>query len=66
MIRGRPSSTPSLVSTVPSAYTHTNLDSKGAAVAKLETRSDNLAAVCTKTQQPASPSVTNGPLSRSC
>ena len=32
-------------------YTHTNLDAKRAAVAKLESRRDNLVTVCTKTQQ---------------
>jgi integrase len=52
--------------TVTMRYTHTNLDSKRAVVAKLENRSDNLATACTKTQQPKSPSVANGPLTRSC
>jgi integrase len=37
--------------TVTMRYTHTNLDSKRAAVARLESRSDNLVTVCTKTQQ---------------
>jgi site-specific recombinase XerD len=37
--------------TVTMRYTHTNLDSKRAAVAKLESRSDNLVTVCTKRQQ---------------
>lgn len=32
-------------------YTHTNLDSKRAAVAKLKSHGDNLVTVCTKTQQ---------------
>jgi integrase len=37
--------------TVTMRYTHTNLDSKKAAVAKLESFGDNLVAVCTKMQQ---------------
>ena len=37
--------------TVTMRYTHTNLDSKRAAVAKLEGFSDNLVTVCTKMQQ---------------
>ena len=37
--------------TVTMRYTHTNLDSKHAAVAKLEAFGDTLATVCTKTQQ---------------
>ena len=32
-------------------YTHTNLDSKHAAVAKLEAVGDNLVTVCTRKQQ---------------
>jgi hypothetical protein len=38
--------------TVTMRYTHTNLDSKHAAVAKLEGFGDNLVTVCTKMQQP--------------
>jgi hypothetical protein len=37
--------------TVTMRYTHTNLDSKHAAVAKLEGFGDNLVTVCTKMQQ---------------
>jgi integrase len=37
--------------TVTMRYTHTNLDSKHAAVAKLEAFGDNLVTVCTKLQQ---------------
>src|SRR2546422_7577041 len=37
--------------TVTMRYTHTNLDSKHAAVAKLEAFGDTLVTVCTKTQQ---------------
>ena len=37
--------------TVTMRYTHTNLDSKRTAVAKLESYSDNLVTVCTKMQQ---------------
>jgi hypothetical protein len=37
--------------TVTMRYTHTNLDSKHAAVAKLEEFGDNLVTVCTKMQQ---------------
>jgi len=39
--------------TVTMRYTHTNLDSKRKAVAKLESFGDNLATPCTKTQQPS-------------
>jgi integrase len=52
--------------TVTMRYTHTNLDSKRAAVAKLEARSDNLVTVCTRTQQSKLSSVTNGPVNCSC
>jgi integrase len=40
--------------TVTTRYTHTNLDSKHAAVAKLEKFGDNLVTVCTKLQQSTS------------
>jgi len=44
-------------------YTHTNLDSKKAAVAKLESFGDNLVTVCTKTQQSPSRLSPKAPLS---
>ena len=43
-------------------YTHTNLDSKKAAVAKLESFGDNLVTVCTKMQQSSPKLSLNGPL----
>jgi integrase len=49
--------------TVTMRYTHTNLDSKKAAVAKLESFGDNLVTVCTKTQQSPSRLSPKAPLS---
>jgi integrase len=43
-------------------YTHTNLDSKKAAVAKLESFGDNLVTVCTKLQQSTPKLSPNAPL----
>ncbi len=43
-------------------YTHTNLDSKKAAVAKLESFGDNLVTVCTKMQQSTPKLSLNAPL----
>ena len=49
--------------TVTMRYTHTNLDSKRTAVAKLETHSDNLVTVCTKMQQGRPKLSPNAPVS---
>jgi len=44
-------------------YTHTNLDSKKAAVEKLESFSDKLVTVCTKMQQSTTKLSPKSPLS---
>ena len=49
--------------TVTMRYTHTNLDSKHAAVARLEEFSDSLVTVCTKMQQTKERLSLNGPVS---
>jgi integrase len=49
--------------TVTMRYTHTNLDSKKAAVAKLESSGDTLVTVCTKKQQPVLRMSPKAPLS---
>jgi len=49
--------------TVTMRYTHTNLDSKHAAVAKLEEFSDSLVTACTKMQQSKEKLSLNGGIS---